>query len=70
MSSAEFIFHFFFKKFFLDFYHGSNGLDPDQDRHFVSPDLVQTVRKGYQQKTTVAVSKERVKLNAVFTSFI
>ena len=48
----------------------SKGLDPDQDRHFVSPDLVQTVHKGYQHNTKIAVSKERVKLNAVFTSFI
>ena len=29
----------------------SNSLDPDQARHFVGPDLVQTVCKGHQQTT-------------------
>ena len=40
----------------------SNGLDPDQDQHFVGPDLwVQIVCKGYQQMTKVAAIKELVK---------
>ena len=34
----------------------SNRLVPDQDRHSVGPDLVQTVCKGYQQTTKVASS--------------
>ena len=40
----------------------SNCLDPDQDRHFVGPDLspncLQTL--GYQQIIKVAASKKRV----------
>ena len=31
----------------------SNRLDPDQDRHFVGPDLGPSVCKGYQQTTLV-----------------
>ena len=31
----------------------SNILDPDQARHFVGPDLVQTVCKGYQKPPLV-----------------
>ena len=39
----------------------SNGLDPDQDKHSVSVLVwVQTVCKGYQQKTKNATSKESV----------
>ena len=34
----------------------SNGLDPDQDRHFVGPDL----RPNCLQTSKVAASKERV----------
>ena len=30
-----------------------NNLDPDQARHFVGPDLGQTVGKGHQQATLV-----------------
>ena len=30
---------FFFKKFFHEHYQVSNPLDPDQDLHFVGPDL-------------------------------
>ena len=47
----------FFKLTFSRNYFGNtirvfNRLDPDQDRHFVGPDLGQTVSKGYQQMTT------------------
>ena len=38
----------------------SIGLDPNQDRHFVGPDLGPTVCKGYQQTAKVAASKETV----------
>ena len=39
----------------------SNSLDPCQTQHFVGPDLVQTVCKGYPQMTLVGtgVFKER-----------
>ena len=40
----------------------SNGLDPDQDRRTVGPDLVQAVCKGHQQMTKVVASKHRVNL--------
>ena len=39
----------------------SNGLDQDQGRQNVGPDLVPTVCKGYEQTTKFAASKERVK---------
>ena len=39
----------------------SNSLDPDQDRHDVGPDWIQTVCKGYQQMTQVDDSKERIR---------
>ena len=51
----------FSKNSFSNTIRVSNGSDPDQDRHTVGPDLVQTVSKGYQQTTKVATSKERVK---------
>ena len=35
-----------------------NALDPDQDLHFVDPDLVLTVCKGYQQTTKEVARKE------------
>ena len=38
----------------------SHSLDPDQDWHFVGPDLVQTVCKHYKQTPKVAACKERV----------
>ena len=60
LSSAHFF--FFFKNSFRNTIRVSYGLDPDQDQHFVSPDLSQTVCKGYQQRPKVTASKERVKL--------
>ena len=36
----------------------SNGLDPDQDRHSVVPDLGPNCLQRYQQMTKVATSKE------------
>ena len=39
----------------------SNGLDPDQDRQNVGPDLGPNYLQRYQQTTKVAISKERVK---------
>ena len=41
----------------------SNGLDPDQDRHSVSPDLSPNcLQNCYQQMTIVAASKEIVRV--------
>ena len=41
----------------------SNGLDPDEERCFVGPDLGLSCCKGYQQTTKDATSKERDILN-------
>ena len=41
----------------------SNGLDPDQDRHSVSPDLSPNcLQNCYQQMTIVVASKEIVRV--------
>ena len=48
----------FFNKFFQEHYH---GLDPDQDLHFVGPDLGPNGCKGYQLTTNVAASKKELK---------
>ena len=40
----------------------SNHLDPDQARHFVGLDLVQTVCKGYQQ---TALEGKELNLNSI-----
>ena len=42
----------------------SNCLVPDQDRHFVGPDLGAIFSKDYQQMTKVSTSKERVNIQA------
>ena len=54
---------FFLNQIFQKILSGalSKSLDLDWDRHFVSPDQVQSVCKGYQQRTNVAASKYRVK---------
>ena len=59
LSSADFFFSklTFSKQSFRNTIRVSNGLDPDQDRHFVGPDLGQTICKGYQQTTKVTASK-------------
>ena len=47
----------------------SNGLDPDQDRHCVGPDLgPNCLCNGYQQTTKVAAIKERVKIPMVLSA--
>ena len=47
----------------------SHSLDPDQARHLSGLIWVQAVCKGYQQKTKVAASKERVQMRkSVFLS--
>ena len=63
----------FSKNSFRNTIRVSNSRDPDQDRHSVCPDLVQTVCKSYQQTTKVAASKERVResqMEAVLLYFI
>ena len=47
----------------------SNGLNQDQLRHSVSPDLGQTICNGYQQMTKVAASKGRPQLQPM-TMFV
>ena len=51
LSADFFQNHFFPKKTFMNTTRKSNSLDPDQDRHFVGPDMGQTFCKGYQQTT-------------------
>ena len=50
----------FSKNYFRNTISVAKGLNPDQDRHSVGPDLVLSVCKGYKQTTKVAASKERV----------
>ena len=60
LLSADFFQNFlFFKNSFVNTIRVSNGLDPDQDRHFVSPGQIHIVRKDHQPTTKVATSKER-----------
>ena len=37
----------------------SNSLDPDQDRHFVGPDLGPNCLQSYQKMTKFAASRQR-----------
>ena len=50
----------FLKNYFRNTILVSNRLDPDQDRHFVEPDLVPTFFKGYEQ--TPLVGSELIKI--------
>ena len=52
----------FSKNSFKNIIRVSNGLDPDQDRYYVSPDLDPNCLQSYQQMTKVAASKERVNI--------
>ena len=68
LASADFFQNKLFqKKSFRNTIRVSNNLDPDQDRHFVGPDLglnclqrlsAANKSKGYQQTTKVAANKE------------
>ena len=50
LSSADFFSNLTFSKnSFRNPIRVSSSLDPDQDRHSVGPDLVQTVYQGFQQ---------------------
>ena len=51
----------FFKKSFKNTISLSKCLDPDQERHFVGPDLGLNSCKDYLQKTKVVASKIKVK---------
>ena len=55
MSSAELVFKLTFSKknSFRNRIRVSNGLDPDQDRRYVGPDLGPNCFKGYQQTPLV-----------------
>ena len=48
----------------------SNGLDPDQDRHSVGPDLGPKFGKGCQQMIKVAASKESYVLIGVSLVYV
>ena len=52
----------FWKENFSNAFGVSTGLDPDQDRHFVGPDLDPNCvqRLSYQQMTKVATSKKKL----------
>ena len=50
----------FKKNYFRNTIRKSNRLDPDQDRHSVSPDLAPNCFKDYQQMTKVAVRMETI----------
>ena len=55
----------FSKNSFRNTIRESSHLDPDQDLHFVGPNLLiwfQTVCKGYQLMTIATASKQRVKI--------
>ena len=52
----------FSKRSFRNRNRMSNGLDPDQDRRFVGPDLGPNCFKKYQQTTKIAASIESVKV--------
>ena len=66
LSSADFFQNYISEGFSKNSFRNtimrvSNSLDPDQDPHNQLVLIwVQTVCKGYQQKTKVAASKERV----------
>ena len=59
----------FTKNFFQEHYYikVSNGLDPDQDQHFVCPDLGPNFLQRLSTDDRVTVSKERV--NQIFLEF-
>ena len=60
LSSADYFKNLPFSNILLkNTMRASNGLDPDQDRRFVGPDLGPNCFKGYQQTTKVASSKAR-----------
>ena len=50
----------FFKKFFQEHNHSVKQFDADQARHYVRPDLDQTVCKDYQLMRKVAAGTQRV----------
>ena len=46
----------------------SNGLDPDQDRHCVGPDVCPNCLQSYQQTTKVPLArKELVRVYCIFS---
>ena len=68
LSSANFFkINFFKKKIFRNTIRVSNALDPDQDRHFVGPDLGPNCLQRLTIK--VSASKERV-LKSVFIIYL
>ena len=65
----DFCFNYFFlEQNLLGIPSVPNSLDPGQARHVVRPDLDPNCLQSYQQRTKVAISKERVKGLLYFTS--
>ena len=61
MSSAEISKLTFSKNYFRNTIRVTKSLDPDQDRHFVGPDLGPScLQRLYQQTTEVDASRKRV----------
>ena len=58
LPSVDFFKLIFSKYSFRNIIRVSKGLTSVQDRHFVAPDLGQTVCKGYRQTTKIPASKE------------
>ena len=63
LSSADFFKITFSKTSFKNTIRVSNGLDPDQDRRFVGPDLGTNCLQRLSADKKVAASKERVKIS-------
>ena len=67
MSPAVYIQNNFSKKKIRTAKRMSNGLDPDQNRHSVGPDLGQNFLQRYQQATIDVTNRERIEITIVIT---
>ena len=70
LLSSDFFQNELFQKILSDrnTYRVSNNLDPDRDRHSVSPDLGPKCLQRLSAEDQVAASKERVNILFVFSS--
>ena len=57
------VFITFSKKIFQEHYQCVNSLDPDQNQHFVGPDLGPNCLQRLSADNKVLANKERVKLS-------
>ena len=69
LASAEFFKINFFKNSFANTIRVSSSLDPDQDRHIVSPDLDPNCLQKFSTDDKSHPSTERVKCLSVENSF-